>query len=107
MTETTEIMKTKTRKPWEEVLRDKRFTTYIIDKWLIPLIYKNLLEEFPLWLSGLRTLCSLLENSGSIPSLTQWVEGLALPPAAGRRWCSDLVLPWLWPRFQLQLLFHP
>ena len=38
--------------------------------------------EFPLWLSGLRTQHSVHENVGSIPSLTQWVENLALPQAA-------------------------
>ena len=31
-------------------------------------------EEFPLWLSGLRTLCSICGDAGSIPSLDLWVK---------------------------------
>ena len=35
-------------------------------------------EEFPLWLSGLRTWRSVCEDSGLIPDLMQWVKDLAL-----------------------------
>ena len=56
--------------------------------------------EFPLWLSGLRTLCSLCENVDFIPGLAQWVKDLALLQAAGvGQTCGlDPVLPWLWCR---------
>ena len=36
-------------------------------------------EEFPLWFSMLRTLCSLCEDVGLIPGFAQWVRDLALP----------------------------
>ena len=36
-------------------------------------------SEFPLWLSGLRTQCSVHEDVGVIPGLAQWV--LAWPQA--------------------------
>ena len=35
------------------------------------LICKMGTQEFPLWLSGLRTQCCLCEDVGSIPGLTQ------------------------------------
>ena len=35
--------------------------------------------ELPLWLSGLRTWCSVYEDVGSIPGLAHWVRDLALP----------------------------
>ena len=38
--------------------------------------------EFPLWLSELRTWCSLLEDAGLIPDLDGWVKDLALPSVA-------------------------
>ena len=47
--------------------------------WLIssfmPLYHqKKMLEEFPLWLSGLSTWCYLCEDVGLIPGLAQWVK---------------------------------
>ena len=38
-------------------------------------------EEFPLWLSGLRTQRSIQEDANSIPGFVQWVEDLVLPQA--------------------------
>ena len=40
---------------------------------------KESLEEFPLWLSRLRTQHSVSEDVGSIPGLPQWVKDLPLP----------------------------
>ena len=34
-----------------------------------------------MWVSGLRTQCCLGEDTGSIPSLTQWVKNPELPQA--------------------------
>ena len=34
--------------------------------------------EFPLWPSGLRTQHCVLEDTGLIPGLTQWVKDLTL-----------------------------
>ena len=42
---------------------------------------------------GLRTQCSLCENAGSIPGLSQWVK--------------DLVLLWLWCRLTTAALIRP
>ena len=36
-------------------------------------------EEFLLWLSGSKTQCSVYEDVGPIPGLTQWLKDLALP----------------------------
>ena len=38
--------------------------------------------EFPLWLNGLRTWLSVLEDVGLIPGLAQWVKDLVLLPQA-------------------------
>ena len=43
---------------------------------------ENPKEEFPLWLSRLRILQSVLEDMGSSPGLTQWVSDPSLPQAA-------------------------
>ena len=43
---------------------------------------ENLVKEFPLWLSGLRTQRHLCEDVGSIPGLAHGVKDLALPQAA-------------------------
>ena len=53
---------------------------------------KMLKEEFPLWLSRLRTWC-FCEDMGSIPGVAQWVK--------------HGVLLWLWCRLQLQLQSDP
>ena len=39
-------------------------------------------QEFPLWLSGLRTWHGVCKDAGLVPSLTQWVKDPALPQAA-------------------------
>ena len=39
------------------------------------------IQEFPLWLSGLRTQHSVCEDMNSIPGLAQWVKDLVLPQA--------------------------
>ena len=43
-----------------------------------------MLQEFLLWLCGLRTCCCLCENVGSILGLTQWIKDPALPPATAQ-----------------------
>ena len=40
------------------------------------------IEEFLLWLSGLKTQCDLHQDAGLIPGLTQWVKDLVLLQAA-------------------------
>ena len=45
------------------------------------LLAKEEEEEFPLWLSGLRTQHCFCEHLGLIPGLAQWVKDLVLPQA--------------------------
>ena len=47
-------------------------------------IFKVLCGEFPLWLSKLKTQPTLCEDVGSVPGLTHWVKGPALPQAAAQ-----------------------
>ena len=54
---------------------------------------KRKVEEFPLWLKGLRTCCCLCEVVGSIPGPTRWVK--------------DPVLPWLWRRLAITAPIQP
>ena len=74
----------------------------------IELESKNVLKtttmEFSLWLSGLGTQHSLHGDVGSIPGLSQWVKGQALPQAdAARIWgCCGCGVG-----LQLQLQFSP
>ena len=63
------------------------------------LVLQNELKEFPLCLSGLSTWYCLPEDVGSISVDTSH--------AIGHRCSLDPVLPWLWRRPQLQLLFDP
>ena len=50
-------------------------------------------QEFPLWLSGLKTQHCLCDNAGLIPGFTQWVKDPTLPQAVvsvtevARIWC--------------------
>ena len=61
------------------------------------------MEEFPLWLSKLRTQHCLCEDVCPISGLAQWVKdfGVAASCGIGHRQSSDLVLLWLWLRPQL------
>ena len=67
-------------------------------------------QEFPLWLSRLRTQYRVYEDASSIPGLVQWVKGsgIAMRCGAVHRCGSDPMLPWLWHKpaaaTQIQLL---
>ena len=61
------------------------------------------MEEFPLWLSRLKT--SLLSMRMRGRSLTQWDKDLSC--SAGHRCSSDMALPWLWPRLATAALIPP
>ena len=64
-------------------------------------------QEFPSWLSRLRTRHCLAEDASSVPGLAQWVKSLALPQAAMEVTDADLVLPWLWYRPAAAALIRP
>ena len=62
-----------------------------------PILEKRKLRELPLWLSRLRTRCSLHKDVGLIPDLAQWVKDLELLQAVTE--VTDVVDPallWLW-----------
>ena len=42
-------------------------------------LYPKSVQEFPLWLSRIRTQSFLYEDVGLIPGLTQWVKDPGLP----------------------------
>ena len=48
---------------------------------LLLLSLKNMVEKFPLWLSGSRTQHSVREDVALILGFTQWVKNLGLPQA--------------------------
>ena len=50
-------------------------------------------EEFPLWLSGLRTHCCLCEDAGWIPGLAQWVRIWHCCKLWNRLAAADPILP--------------
>ena len=73
-----------TEPQWE--LKDEIFLFFFFFRW----IGRMDKEEFPWWLSGLRTQRSVCENVGSIPGLPQWVKDplllWAVVKVAGSDW---------------------
>ena len=62
----------------------------------IAFFFLLLLEEFPLWLSRLRTQCCLCEDAGLIPGLTHWVKDPALPQALAQITDEAPIPPLAW-----------
>ena len=80
------------------VFRDRLPINYMVLNPCLRVSWGNLhqdIQEFLLWLSRLRTQCSLCEDAGLIPGLTHWVKDLALPQLQVQ---LGSMLPWLWGR---------